>query len=185
MKAFKVILLLMVPIIFCSGKCEKNDMGNVLMEGYIYEGKSFLSKVYFDPNRENAVVEIQIAKFGYFDTLYPKENMNDSSIVFKGDHSTLTYLSNNRARYENTEHDIKINLNRKERTSDIDNHRKKVYMYMAYAMISDLKVKDNFPEYEFDWDTQSDSEYFISGKYQANYIPDFLKKYQEALINRN
>ena len=160
-------------------------MENVSMEGYIFEGKSFPSTVYFDTNRESAVVEILIAKFGYFDTLYPRENMNDGSTVFKGDRSTLTYLSNSKVLYENAEHNLKINLKRKERTKDIDSHRKKVYMYMAYGMIGDLKVKDNFPEFEFDWDTKSDSEYFMGGEYQEKYIPDFLKKYQEALNNRN
>ena len=93
-----LISLMTAFIMLSSGKCEK-DIENTSMEGYIFEGKSFLSKVYFDPNRENAVVEIQVGKFN--------------------------------------------------------------------------------------WETREDAEYFQEGKFQADYIPNFLKNYQEALKNRN
>ncbi len=172
-------------VVLSSGKCEKNDATNVSMEGYIFEGKSFPSTVYFDPNRENSVVEIQIGKLGYFDTLQPKVDADSNLIAFKGKQSTLTYKSGQEIFYKNSEHNLDIKMKRVKKTEEVNQHRKKVFGYMAYRVISNLKVRDSFSEYEFDWDTTSDAKYFIDGKFDENYTPDFLKKYQEALKNRN
>ena len=78
-----LISLMTAFIMLSSGKCEK-DIENTSMEGYIFEGKSFLSKVYFDPNRENAVVEIQVGKFGFYDTLHLEVYGKDDSVVLEG-----------------------------------------------------------------------------------------------------
>lgn len=172
-------------IVLSSGKCEKGDAAGISMEGYIFEGKSFLSTVYFDPNRENSVAEIQIGKFGYLDTLQLLDNTDESTIVYKGKQSVLTLHSSKGVIYKNSEHNLDLKLKKVIRTEKLDAHRRKVFGYMAHGMIAELKVQDNFPEYEFDWNTTSDAVYFIDGKFDVNYVPAFLKNYQEALKNRN
>src|SRR5690606_28106881 len=100
----------------------------------IYIGKNFLWKVYFDADKEDAIVEIGGVKYGYHDYLI-KLDPNESDIIASSDVGQL-FRMKGELYYANKDLAFELKLEKIKYTSKIDNARMKLFEIMAFQKIS-------------------------------------------------
>ncbi len=116
----------------------------------IYVGTSFLSEVYYDPDKKYDVVEIGMTKFGLLDYL---DSAEDAIGVSK---NGKLYMKNGNLFYQNKNLKIDTKLKKKKYSKEIDYKRSKIFSIDAFNRASLIKDSLQVEEYEFDWDTEED-----------------------------
>ena len=142
----------------------------------IYVGKSFLWKVYFDPNKANPVIEIGGIKYGYLDYL-----KRESKTLAKSEVGQL-YNKGDNLYYKNETLKINIKLKRKQYSPEIDYQRHKLFEINAFNEISKLKDSLKADSYKFDWQVKDDYVFYRDNdSIPENYTPNYKKIFYNSL----
>lgn len=166
-------------ILFNTDCSNAKKISNDEKKSALYKGKKMFWTAYFDDSKPIYVVELLEVKFGYYDTLR-KINEKGNSLVAVGNQSELYKNSDSQYLYKNKKHGVKLRLKKIDTNSETYLSRKFVYRAMAYRKIIEMKSTDSFPEYEFDWDIESDFSYYNDSIWAEDYVPEFIKEYRKA-----